>query len=159
MEDLYDRCGGRSWTKSDGWKRRAYWHGVTVEKRHVVKLELGDNGLVGGAFDVGCGVWRREWGRRRAAFVLWDQREPRGRHQYTVSHPPVSNERPDFAELPESIGKLTSLTTLSVWNNQLTGEFPRTFLAPSKHDLARSGWSSIPNERNTRPECIVESTG
>ena len=87
MEDLYDRCGGRSWKKSDGWKTSASkwygWHGVTVEKRHVVKLLLGHNGSVGGAFHVGCGVWRREWGRRRAAFVLWDQREPRGR-QYAV---------------------------------------------------------------------------
>ena len=87
MEDLYDLKVRRSWKKSDGWKgwktSASKWHGVTVEKRHVVKLLLGHNGSVGGAFHVGCGVWRREWGRRRAAFVLWDQREPRGR-QYAV---------------------------------------------------------------------------
>ena len=36
------------------------------------------------------------------------------------------------AELPESIGKLTSLISLSVSNNQLTSEFPRIFLSLPK---------------------------
>ena len=65
LEDLYDRCGGRSWKKSDGWKTGASeWHGVTVENRHVVEIDLYSNGLIGGAFDVDVG--------RRAVFVLWD---------------------------------------------------------------------------------------
>ena len=56
LEDLYDRCGGRSWKKSDGWKTGASkWHGVTVENRHVVKISLNNNGLIGGAFDVDVG--------------------------------------------------------------------------------------------------------
>ena len=65
LEDLYDRCGGRSWKAaalSDGWKTGASkWHGVTVENGHVVKICLnkydkkGKNGLIGGAFDVDVG--------------------------------------------------------------------------------------------------------
>ena len=56
LEDLYDQCGGRSWKKSDGWKTGASeWVGVTVENRHVVKIDLHDNGLVGGALGVDVG--------------------------------------------------------------------------------------------------------
>ena len=56
LVDLYDRCKGRSWKKSDGWKTSASeWHGVTVKNGHVVEISLSDNGLVGGAFDVDVG--------------------------------------------------------------------------------------------------------
>ena len=50
-----------------------------------------------------------------------------------VAFPPET-EHPDLAELPESIGKLTSLTRLEVQYNQLTSEFPRTF--PTMGQLA-----------------------
>ena len=41
-----------------------------------------------------------------------------------------------MAELPESIGNLTSLTKLSVWDNQLTSECLRTF--PTKKRSAHA---------------------
>ena len=45
-----------------------------------------------------------------------------------------------MAELPESIENLTSLTSLNVYGNQLTSEFPKTFLAPPKpvHGISKT---------------------
>ena len=65
-----------------------------------------------------------------AALERRDEREREGsggaRTQYLTTEQLVSTE------LPESIGNLTNLTLLNVWGNQLTSEFPRTFLSPPK---------------------------
>ena len=91
LEDLYDRCGGRSWRstkynavagpakKSDGWKTGAsYWHGVTVENRYVVKIDLISEGLIGGAFDVDVGSGE-EGGVYALGLERWGTSDPSAR--------------------------------------------------------------------------------
>ena len=59
LEDLYDRCGGREWSNSNGWKTfvgiTSNAHGVAVVDRHVVEINLRKHRLVGGASDVDGG--------------------------------------------------------------------------------------------------------
>ena len=85
LEDLYDRCGGRSWKKSDGWKTGASeWHGVTVENRHVVKISLYSNGLIGGAFDVDVGSGE-EGGVYALGLERWGTSDPSARIEFQNS--------------------------------------------------------------------------
>jgi len=82
LEDLYDRCGGRSWKPaalSDGWKTGASeWDGVTVENGHVVEIWLNRSGLIGGAFDVDVGSGE-EGGVCALGLERWGTSDPSAR--------------------------------------------------------------------------------
>ena len=106
--DLVDVCEVRPGKGADwGWAR--------VEDGHVVQVELTHKGLSG-----------------KLSLYIYVLASSSSVDPVHSSHPPVSNERPDFAELPESIGKLTRLRRFECYRNQLTSEFPRSFLAPPK---------------------------
>lgn len=54
LMEFYNQVGGDEWSNNEGWfeniqpdKEDKWWYGITIKDRHVVKIELANNHLVG----------------------------------------------------------------------------------------------------------------
>ncbi len=122
---LYQKTGGKGWTNNDGWLKKSNpcdWNGVKCSNRHVGKLLLYNNNLVGDIPHELSGLTELEELDLSGNRLTGKMPSELGALK-KLKYLDLSDNR--FAgEIPAEFGGLAKLESLNLTDNQLTGEMP-----------------------------------
>ncbi len=107
LEALYKALDGDNWANNTNWcsdKHPSEWYGIRANEGHVWELELVNNRLKG--------VLPEEIGDLN--YLRW----------FNLSTDASPDHNVITGSIPESIGKLTNLTYLSLMQNRISGKIP-----------------------------------